>query len=132
MDVRTASCCCGRLALQASGEPVAVSVCHCLDCQRRTGSAFGAQARFLDEQLQIQGEAKTYARTGDTGSKVTFSFCPDCGTTLFWNPEKLPGQTTVALGAFADPDFTDELSYSVYNTRRHRWVKALAAAEDHD
>ena len=46
MTTRRASCTCGQLHLETTGEPVRVSVCHCLDCQRRTGSAFAAQARF--------------------------------------------------------------------------------------
>ena len=132
MSLRTASCSCGRLSLDARGEPVAVSACHCLECQKRTGSAFGAQVRYPTEQLQFRGEPRTFIRTGDTGATVTFSFCPNCGTTLFWNPEKLPGQTTVALGAFADPGFVEQLSYSVFNARRHSWVPKLASAEDYD
>jgi hypothetical protein len=118
--------------LEAQGEPAAISVCHCLECQKRTGSAFGAQVRYPTEQLRFWGEPQKFIRTGDTGASVTFSFCSNCATTLFWNPEKLPGQTTVALGAFADPSFVEKLSYSVFNTRRHTWVKKLASAEDYD
>jgi len=46
MTIRTASCSCGQLFAVASGEPVRISICHCLACQRRTGSVFGSQARF--------------------------------------------------------------------------------------
>lgn len=46
MTTRTASCSCGQLQIEVQGEPVRVSVCHCLACQRRTGSLFGEQARF--------------------------------------------------------------------------------------
>ena len=51
-------------------------MCHCLDCQRRTGSAFGAQARFRKEQVRIEGEAKDFVRTADGGNKLAFRFCP--------------------------------------------------------
>jgi hypothetical protein len=132
MRTRIATCCCGKVCLQATGEPVAVSVCHCLDCQKRTGSAFGAQARYLSEQLEHKGDTRAFTRTGSTGASITFHFCPECGTTVYWNPEKLPGQTTVALGAFADPTFTEKLSYTVYETRRHPWVGDLDALESYD
>jgi hypothetical protein len=46
MANRLASCSCGQLTAEVSGEPVRVSICHCLACQRRTGSVFGEQARF--------------------------------------------------------------------------------------
>ena len=54
---RSASCSCGRLTVSVTGEPARVSVCHCLACQRRTGSAFGVQARFDASQVHLEGEA---------------------------------------------------------------------------
>jgi hypothetical protein len=45
-NVCSACCSCGQLQVTTTGEPVRISVCHCLACQRRTGSAFGVQARF--------------------------------------------------------------------------------------
>jgi hypothetical protein len=38
---RTAACNCGQLCITCEGEPVRVSMCHCLECQRRTGAVFG-------------------------------------------------------------------------------------------
>ena len=46
MVVRRAECACGQLSAVCSGEPMRVSVCHCLACKRRTGSAFSYNARF--------------------------------------------------------------------------------------
>ena len=109
-----------------------MSVCHCLDCQRRTGSAFGVQARFSKGEIEYRGASKTFERKGDTGSSVTFRFCPHCGTTVCWNPEKLPDQTSVAVGAFAEPNFVQELDYTVYESRRHAWLGELNAVEHYD
>ena len=65
-----------------------VSMCHCFACQQRTGSVFGVQARFKNEQIKaMQGEFKTYLRTGDSGSIITFKFCPHCASTLCWTFE---------------------------------------------
>ena len=55
MTVRHAECQCGQLRVDVSGEPIRVSVCHCLNCQRRSGSAFAAQARFEDKDVTITG-----------------------------------------------------------------------------
>lgn len=129
---RIASCVCGGLTVQATGKPVAVSVCHCLECQKRTGSAFGAQARFHNKDLVHEGRVQEYTRTGNTGASVSFYFCPTCGTTVYWKAEKLPDKTSVALGAFADPNFVEKLSYTVFNQRRHSWVGELLADEDYD
>ena len=43
---RTALCCCGQLRIKVSGDPKRVVTCHCLQCQRRTGSVFSDNAYF--------------------------------------------------------------------------------------
>jgi hypothetical protein len=116
-----ASCSCGRLALTCEGPPARVSVCHCLACQRRTGSAFGAQARFAADRVSVSGEAARFVREADSGARVTFSFCPACGATVCWSLEALPGFVSVAVGAFADPGFPAP-SVSIYEARRHPWA----------
>ena len=108
-----------------------MSVCHCYECQRRTGSVFGTQARFETEQLSVTGAPRRFERTGDTGAKVTFHFCPDCGTTLYWEPEKLPGFVVVALGTFEDRDFPSP-TYSVYEDRQQPWVELKGEMEHYD
>ncbi|CAM3235080.1 CENP-V/GFA domain-containing protein [Sphingomonas antarctica] len=99
-----------------------VSVCHCLDCQRRSGSAFAAQARWPDERITVTGEAKAYSNVSDSGNRATFHFCPECGATVTYVIELMPGVTAVPMGAFADPNFPAP-SYSVYENRKHPWVE---------
>jgi hypothetical protein len=124
---REASCCCGQLKAACEGEPVRISVCHCLDCQRRTGSAFGFQAHFPRTQVRVAGPASRFTRVADSGETVTFSFCPDCGTTVYWEPGAFPERITVAAGTFADPDFPTP-RHSVYESRRHAWIEISTGA----
>lgn len=124
MTVRVASCSCGQLRLSCEGEPVRVSICHCLECQRRTGSVFATQARFARAGVTVAGHSTTWARTGDSGGTAVFHFCPACGSIVYWEPVELPDIVYVAVGAFADPAFPAP-HVSVYEERRHPW--ALAA-----
>src|SRR5437763_16565161 len=62
VSTRHAACSCEQLRLTLEGEPVRVSICHCLACQRRTGSVFGVQARFDAEQVTIEGRSRQYIR----------------------------------------------------------------------
>jgi hypothetical protein len=55
MATRDAACHCGQLRLEVAGDPLALSICNCLACQRRTGSAFGMQAAFKADQVQVVG-----------------------------------------------------------------------------
>jgi hypothetical protein len=121
MVVRIATCACERLRITCAGDPMIISMCHCLDCQKRTGSPFGVAAFFPRNSIEAKGAFRTYRRNSDTGFAVNFHFCPHCGSTIFWEPDRRPDAIAVAVGSFADPTFPAP-SQSVYNERRHAWV----------
>ena len=129
MTTRRASCSCGQLYLDAEGEPVRISVCNCLACQQRTGSVFGAQARFPADRVKgPYGRSTAYTRIGDSGNEVTFHFCPTCGATLYWRIPALPDYLVVTMGSFADPKFPPP-KHSVYEERAHSWSRVPAGAD---
>ena len=128
MSRRIASCSCGQLTVTTSDDPVRVGVCHCLACQRRTGSVFGAQARFRKEEVELSGQANQYVRVGDEGGKTTFSFCPNCGATVYYSSEGREGFIAIPVGAFAEPDFPAP-TISVYEEHMHSWVSLPANIE---
>lgn len=128
MNLRLAACSCGQLAADVDGEPLRVSVCHCLACQRRTGSVFGAQARFRREQVTTRGDSQVFVRTGDEGGQASFHFCPRCGATVYYLMDGLPDMIAIPVGAFADPSFPAP-AVSVYEERMHGWVAMPAAIE---
>ena len=122
MSIHEAVCACGQLRLVCEGPPARVAMCHCLECQRRTGSVFGVQAWFPREQVREPvGKAASFVRTADSGRTITFSFCPGCGSTVFWAAEQRPDLVAVAVGAFADPEFVPP-QHSVWEGRRHGWT----------
>lgn len=128
---RHASCACGQLTVDCEGEPVRLSMCHCLDCQKRTGSAFGVQARFPRDAVTLAGRTSEFSRTGDSGGTATMRFCPDCGSTVWWEADGVPGFVTVAVGAFADPNFPSP-KVSVYGERKHKWITIPPDVEQHE
>lgn len=122
MTVRLATCTCGQLRVSCRGEPIRVSMCHCLACQRRTGSVFGVQARYAREQVAVEGRASVYLRTADSGYAVREHFCPGCGSTVYWQLDRVPAVYGVAVGAFADPGFAPP-RHSFCEASRHRWTR---------
>lgn len=129
MQRRKAQCACGQLSLVAKGDPVRVSMCHCQQCQRRTGSPFGQQARFPRDRVEIAGERKAWARVAESGNRITFYFCPECGSTVYYEMEAAPDIYGVAVGCFADPDFPPP-GVSVYGEHRHAWVELPHGIEE--
>jgi hypothetical protein len=125
---RRAACSCGALSVETEGDPVRISVCHCLACQQRSGSAFAVQARFPRERARIDGPSTAFVRTGDSGGKATFYFCATCGTTVYYEMDFAPEMIAIPVGVFADPTFPGP-TVAVYEGRRHPWVTLEGIAE---
>lgn len=121
MMTRRAACSCGQLRLEIEGEPSRVSMCHCLECQRRTGAVISNQARFHREQITFAGQATAWSRKAESGNALTFYFCPTCGSTVYWEGKGFPGYVAVAIGNFADPKFPAR-TIAVWEEARHPWV----------
>ena len=81
-----------------------VTICHCLWCQRRTGSAFGTEVVFDGRQVRFQGdERRRYRHLSDeSGRWLDIEFCGRCGTNLGFTLEAVPGIRTLPAGAFDD------------------------------
>ena len=124
MGIRRAECTCGALSAAADGEPVRLSVCHCLNCKRRSGSAFAWTATYKADRVEVGGEYRTWQRHSDEGRWARFHFCPTCGTTVWYEIEVRPGMISIPTGTFADPDFPAP-NVEVYENRRCPWLAPL-------
>jgi hypothetical protein len=119
---RIAHCCCGSLRLEVTGDPALVGLCHCTQCQRRTGSPFSAVTIFPKDRVRIEGPRKVYQRSSDSGRKVAYQFCPDCGSTVFWHAQFAPNFVLIAIGSFAEPSLPQP-TMSVWEKTKYPWVK---------
>ncbi|MBA3730159.1 MAG: GFA family protein, partial [Sphingomonas sp.] len=72
----------------------------------------------------------TYTATGDHGA-AHFHFCPDCGSTVFFENDSQPGTLAIALGAFDDPYFVSP-TVSVWEERQHEWLELAGDVEHYD
>lgn len=131
MKTRHAACSCGQLTATINAEPVRISVCHCLACQRRTGSVFGMQARFPASAVEITGKSHQYQRTGDSGGTAEFHFCPHCAAIVYYRILAQPEVLAIPVGVFADPSFPPP-TVAVYMERKHPWVQMPAQCELYD
>jgi hypothetical protein len=131
MTERTASCRCGQLKAMVTGDPVRISICHCLNCKKRSGSAFAVQARWPADQVNIEGESKGFELVADSGNRAAFHFCPHCGSDVYYEINgKFDGLVAIPLGAFDDPYFAAP-EYSVWEKRKHDWIEILGPDIDH-
>lgn len=117
-----AQCQCGQLVVILPGPPDAVVACHCIDCQRRTGSPFGVLAYYPAEQVSITGDAKQFTRPTATGGSFDSFFCPVCGSTVYVRAGKHPALLGIAVGAIVQSDFPAP-ARSVWEQSKHSWVE---------
>ena len=83
LDV-TGRCHCGEVAFTASVDPAQVTICHCTDCQRLTGSAYRVTVPAPAASFRlVRGTPTTYVKTGDNGNQRRHGFCPTCGTPIY-------------------------------------------------
>jgi len=123
-----AQCQCGQLQAEVPGATGAVVACHCIACQRRTGSPFGVAAYWPDDQVVVSGEARRYVRPTALGGAFETFFCPDCGSTVYMRGTKNPGLTGVPIGAFVEPHDMAPIR-SVWEQSRHDWVTIPTAVQ---
>lgn len=121
---KTATCACGQASITVNALPTMHGICHCTNCKRRTGSAFGISAYFDKAAvLERRGETSRYAFHHATQNHdQTRHFCSRCGTTLFWFVSTLPEKIGIAGGCFADDGLPDP-TYSVTHEKKEAWVE---------
>ena len=100
--IHSGSCHCGAIRYELSGEPQVVALCHCSDCRRSAGAPFVTWAMYPEPSLTIRaGTPKTINSSGT----AMRSFCPDCGTGLFYRNEAiLPGIVDIQAATLDDPN----------------------------
>jgi hypothetical protein len=113
-------CLCGEIRYQLSGEPNVVSLCHCVDCRRSSGAPMVAWGMFPESALTlIKGQPKTINSSG----AAMRSFCPECGSGLFYrNAENLPGVVDVQTSTLDDPDALPP-TVQIQVAERLKWMK---------
>jgi hypothetical protein len=75
---------CGAVRYRLSSDPLLVHCCHCLNCQRQTGSAFVINLLIEADRVELlAGDPQPVEVPRDDGSKQTISRCPACQVAVF-------------------------------------------------
>jgi hypothetical protein len=100
----TGGCACGAVRYEISGAPVFSGNCYCRDCQRSSGTAMASILGVPKGTVKIlQGEARYFELTADSGNKISRGFCPTCGTPLFSLLAGMPDLMGIKASSLDDP-----------------------------
>ena len=117
-------CLCGAVTYTITGEPLRMAQCHCLDCQRASGTGHNTLAFFKADDFAITGETNSYSSTADSGNTKTRHFCPTCGSGLYGENSSRPGVVGVTVGSADAKDWFSPQAV-VYARNRPKWDPGL-------
>lgn len=122
-------CQCGAVRYRIHGEPLGLAVCHCADCQRQSGSAFGMSLAVAEADFELlAGRLKRFTVTSDSGRPKTCAFCPDCGVRIHHQgPEPV---LSVKAGTLDDPSTLHPQAH-YWTARKQPWVLIPEATPAH-
>lgn len=117
-------CQCGAVRYKVTGDPVYVALCHCADCRKSAGAPFVNWSAFAEADVTVTaGEPRTF----QSSANATRSFCPTCGTGLFFrNAVTLPGLTDIQAATFDDPEALPPQNH-VQAAERLGWLDGVDA-----
>jgi len=125
-EVHEGGCQCGAVRYRVEGEPVMVGICHCHECQKQSGSAFGMSFIVRKEAFSLlSGHPKTFTRNADSGRPVVCAFCPDCGTRIYHDTRWLDGVLNIKPGTFDDTSFFQP-SGQIWTAKKQPWLELPA------
>jgi hypothetical protein len=113
-------CLCGKVRFAVSSAPLRMGQCHCDDCRKSTGTGHASNAFFKKKDVKIEGKLSSYASTTDTGSVITRTFCPNCGSRLFGESNEASNIISISAGVMDDSSWF-KANAIVYNKRRPVW-----------
>lgn len=99
----TGGCLCGAVRYECSADAMFMGNCHCRDCQKASGGAYGAEIGLPAAALKITGAVKYYDVKADSGNTLSRGFCPGCGARLFAKTSAMPDLAMIAAGSLDDP-----------------------------
>jgi hypothetical protein len=102
-DKFSGGCACGAIRYETAADPIVMVNCHCRDCQRAVGTAYGAYAVFPRATVRMQGEPRYYKTVGDAGRAVERGFCANCGNPVAVKLERMPDAIGVLAASLDDP-----------------------------
>ena len=114
------ACLCGAVEFELTPPSRFCAHCHCPNCRRAHGAAFVTYAGFPREQVCISGEDQLSRYVTDT--QAVRSFCRRCGSTLFYEGPRWPGELHVAL-ANVDGKIDRDPAAHVYVDHRAAWFE---------
>jgi hypothetical protein len=126
-------CHCGSITYEAEVQPGTVNVCHCLDCQMLTGSAFRANIVAPADRFRIlTGKPRDYVKVADSGARRVHAFCENCGSPVYSRAVDNPQTYSLRLGALNQRKALGRPARQMWTKRRLSWIPKIEGVPEFD
>jgi hypothetical protein len=116
-------CTCGAVRYRLASAPMFVHCCHCLDCQRQTGSAFVLNALIETDRVEIlSGSPEPIAVPTESGRPHRIFRCPKCQTAVWSEYGGVAKLRFVRVGTLDTPSALAP-DIHIYTRSKQPWVK---------
>ena len=132
MTVRTGRCLCGAAAYRLTGEPITFYACHCTDCQRRGGAAFGLSLLMSKSAVElVKGKTEQREAAVENGRVKRHMVCPACATQLWGISGRNPDVLVIRPGTLDDQSGLEPVAH-IWTSSKRPWVTIPAGAAAFD
>lgn len=126
-------CLCGAIEFEAEVQPGSMTICHCLDCQTHSGSAFRANISAPAASFRLtKGMPRTFVKTTASGNKRNLAFCENCGSPLYACAVENPQAYSLRTGVLQQREALESPQREIWTKRRRAWVALAGVSETHD
>jgi hypothetical protein len=129
MQHLTGACLCGAVTYHVDGGPrFNAYACHCTDCQRRSGSAFGIQLAVMETALTVAGATISGTHVQPSGAVAGIVACAACLTRLYTTNDRRPGIVNLRAGTIDGAAHIAPVAH-MWVTQKHDWIVIPEAAQ---
>jgi hypothetical protein len=118
MTAIVGGCECEALRFELKAPPLFTLACHCLNCQRRSGTAFGMTTIVLRRDMTV---TRGDVLAKQTSPRSTNYACMACGTSVYVSSTRFPDTYLMRGGTFDDPGIVTPGAH-IWVKRKHPWI----------
>lgn len=127
----TGGCQCGALRYEVSKPPLTVVNCHCKNCQRTSGSAFGTSVIISSDSLTFtKGEPARVEWKIPAGRQRYGLFCDKCGSRIANGSEPDRGIYSLRAGTLDDTSWLAPVG-DIWTDEAQPWVGMSATRKQY-
>lgn len=126
----TGGCQCGQVRYRVSGAPPTLWACHCGECQKQSGSAFGLSLPAPAAAFEPTGAMASWSRATASGRRTTCFYCPECGSRIHHVGSHRADWVTIKAGTLDDTSWLVPGAH-IWVSRKQPWVVLDPAVPAH-